>query len=183
MIARRGLLRLGLGAAIGGASLSASSLAWALPPDAPRKLQFLHTHTGETLDVVYYEAGGYVPGALSEVNRLLRDYRSGAVHRIDPQLLDTLTAISRRTESKAPFEIICGYRSPKTNADMRARSGEVAKKSLHMEGRAVDIRQRGVDLDRLYAAARGLEDGGVGYYPQSRFVHVDVGPVRAWKGA
>ncbi len=183
MIARRGLLRLGLGAAAGVGLASASSLAWALPKGAPRRLRFLNTHTDETLDVTYYEDGGYVRDALRAVNRLLRDHRSGKVHKIDTGLLDTLTAVRRRTETSAPFEIISGYRSPESNAAMRAHSGEVAKKSLHMEGRAVDIRQRGVDLDRLYAAARGLEQGGVGYYPESRFVHVDVGAVRSWRGA
>ena len=183
MIARRGLLRLGLGAIAGGGLVSSASLAWALPEAAPRRLRLLNTHTDETLDVVYYERGDYVGDALRQVSRLLRDHRTDQAHKIDPQLLDTLTAVARRTESREPFEIISGYRSPQSNAAMRTHSGEVAKKSLHMEGRAVDVRQRGVDLDRLYAAARGLEQGGVGYYPQSRFVHVDVGAVRAWRGA
>jgi uncharacterized protein YcbK (DUF882 family) len=182
MIARRGLLKLGLGAAVGAASFSASSMAWALPGDAPRRLAFHHTHTGETLAVTYFDDGGYVPGALKEVNHLLRDYHNDQVHRIDPDLLDTLTAIRRRTGASTPFEIVCGYRSPATNKRMAARSGEVARHSLHLTGQAIDIRQGGVDIDRLFAAARGLQDGGVGYYPQSRFVHVDVGPVRAWSG-
>jgi uncharacterized protein YcbK (DUF882 family) len=183
MLARRGLLRLGLGAAAGIGLASASGFAWALPADKPRRLKFLNTHTDETLDVTYYDDGRYVRDALKAVNKLLRDHRSGEVHRIDTALLDTLAAVRRRTESSAPFEIISGYRSPKTNASMRSHSSEVAKKSLHMEGRAVDVRQRGVDLDRLYAAARGLERGGVGYYPESRFVHVDVGDVRNWRGS
>ena len=182
MYSRRGLLRLGLGAAGGVGLASGSSLAWALPADAPRRLRLLNTHTDETLEVTYYEPGGYVRDALKAVNRLLRDHRSGEVHRIDTGLLDTLSAIRRRTESSSPFEIISGYRSPTSNAAMRSHSTEVAKKSLHMEGRAVDVRQRGVDLDRLYAAARGLERGGVGYYPESLFVHVDVGEVRSRRG-
>lgn len=182
MIARRGLLRLGLGAAASAGLASASGFAWALPSDAPRTLRLLNTHTDEKLNVTYYEDGGYVGDAMKAVNKLFRDYRNGQTHKIDPDLLDTLTAIRRRTDSSAPFEIISGYRSPATNAAMRAQSPEVAKKSLHMEGRAVDIRQRGVDLDHLYAAARTLERGGVGYYPQSRFVHVDVGEVRSWRG-
>lgn len=176
------MLSLGLGALAGAGLGSAPGLAWALPADRPRRLKFLNTHTDETLDVTYYEGGGYVRDALKAVNKVLRDHRSGEVHRIDTGLLDTLTAIRRRTESSAPFEIISGYRSARSNAAMRAHSSEVARKSLHMEGRAVDVRQRGVDLDRLYAAARGLERGGVGYYPESRFVHVDVGEVRSWRG-
>jgi uncharacterized protein YcbK (DUF882 family) len=182
MIGRRGLLKLGLGAAFGAASFSASSIAWALPTSTPRRLAFHHTHTGEKLAVTYFEDGGYVPGALKEVNHLLRDYHNDQVHRIDPDLLDTLTAIQRRTDASTPFEIICGYRSPATNAKMAKRSGEVAKRSLHLTGQAIDVRQGGVGLDRLYAAARGLQDGGVGYYPRSEFVHVDIGPVRAWSG-
>jgi uncharacterized protein YcbK (DUF882 family) len=182
MIARRELLRLGLGAVAGAASFSGSSLAWGKSADAARRLDFHHTHTGEKLAVTYFEDGDYVPGALKEVNHLLRDYHNDKIHKIDPDLLDTLTAIRRRTDSSAPFEIICGYRSPATNARMARRSSEVAKKSLHLTGQAIDIRQEGVELHRLYAAARGLQDGGVGYYPQSRFIHVDVGPVRAWSG-
>ena len=149
---------------------------------APRRA-FLHNlHTGEMLDEVYYEAGRYVPGALAAAMRVLRDWRNGQEHMIDARLFDLLHSLREHTEASAPFQIICGYRSPATNAALHERSREVAAKSQHLLGKALDIRLPGVDLSRLHAAALSLKAGGVGYYPQSDFVHVDVGPLRHWAG-
>jgi uncharacterized protein YcbK (DUF882 family) len=144
---------------------------------------YLHNlHTGDTLDAVYFADGRYVPGALAAAMRVLRDWRDGEEHLMDPQLFDLLHHLRIRTEASAPFQIISGYRSPATNAMMHAESHEVAAKSQHMFGRALDIRIQGVDLARLHQAALSLRAGGVGYYPQSDFVHVDVGPLRQWSG-
>ena len=117
------------------------------------------------------------------MNLHLRDYRTGDVHWIDPKLLDLLDAVSARTESKGRFEVISGYRSAATNAMLRERSEEVAKKSFHMSGMAIDVRLPGIDLSHLHAAALSLGLGGVGYYPESNFIHMDVGPLRTWQGA
>jgi len=185
MLARRKLLRLGLAAAAGSGLGAVSAAAANLPlaPAAPRKVAFHNLHTGEKLDAVYYEQGRYLPDALHAVNHVLRDFRTGDTHPIDPRLLDLLDAVALRTGSRDPFQVISGYRSPKTNAMLHARSEGVASHSLHMKGMAIDIRLVDGTLPHLHDAALGLGAGGVGYYPRSDFVHVDVGPVRRWQGA
>ena len=147
---------------------------------ASRELSFRHLHTGEQLTVAYAQGGTYVPDALMAVNRLLRDFRSNEVGVIDPALLDVLQRLAELTQSRAPFQIISGYRSPATNAMLHARSGGVASGSLHMRGQAIDIRLADVPLAHLRDAARSLGAGGVGYYPGSDFVHVDTGRLRYW---
>ena len=147
---------------------------------ATRSLSFVHLHTGERLTTAYWSAGDYVPESLSVVNRVLRDWRTGEVHAIDPALLDLLHDLRDATGTSAPFEVISGYRSPATNGMLAAGSSGVAKSSLHMVGRAIDIRLADVPLDRLRDSAIALERGGVGYYRSSNFVHVDTGRFRTW---
>ncbi|AKJ29980.1 YcbK family protein [Caldimonas brevitalea] len=148
----------------------------------PRVLMFDHLHTGERLEVEYFSGGTYLQDALGEVNQLLRDFRTGEVSTIDPKLLDLLHGLRQRTGSRQPFQIISGYRSPQTNAALRGKSAHsgVATRSLHMTGQAVDIRVADVALADLRKAALSMAAGGVGYYPDSRFVHVDTGRVRTW---
>jgi uncharacterized protein YcbK (DUF882 family) len=150
---------------------------------APRWLKLHNIHTQEKLEAVYFEKGEYVPDAVQALDRVLRDYRTGDVYSMHPGLFDTLSALQQKTGSKTHFQVISGYRSPKTNAMLNKRSGQVAKRSLHMDGKAMDIYLEDVALDRLRAAALDLGRGGVGYYPVSNFVHVDVGPVRRWVGS
>lgn len=145
-----------------------------------RELRFFHTHTSEKLRITYAENGHYVPEALAEINHLLRDFRSGEVHDIDPRLLDTLHEVRSLTGSSARFEIISGFRSPATNDMLRHASSGVAKKSLHMQGQAIDVRLGGTPTSQLRRAALSLARGGVGYYPESDFVHLDTGRVRSW---
>jgi uncharacterized protein YcbK (DUF882 family) len=147
---------------------------------APRELHFLHTHTGEKLTVEYFTGGDYLPDALSTVNHFLRDFRTGEVHDIDAGLLDLLHRLSGMTGTARPFQVISGFRSPKTNAMLRQKSEGVAAGSLHMQGQAIDIRLADVPLPKLRAAALSAQRGGVGYYPASDFVHVDTGRVRRW---
>lgn len=147
---------------------------------AVRRLDLHHLHTGEHLDLEYFLGGAYQPEALVEVNRFLRDFRTGDEHVIDPGLLDLLHQLRAATGSTRPFEVISGYRSPRTNALLRARSDGVAASSLHMRGMAIDIQLPGVPLRRLRDGALSLRRGGVGYYPASDFVHVDTGRVRRW---
>jgi len=147
-----------------------------------RELSFDNIHTGEKLKVEYWSAGRYLPDALAEVNRLLRDFRTNQIHPIDPHLLDLLVRLRLRLETIQPIKVISGFRSSATNAMLRAEhehSG-VASKSLHMQGMAIDIRIPGRDLTHLHVAALAERSGGVGYYPQSDFVHIDVGRVRSW---
>jgi uncharacterized protein YcbK (DUF882 family) len=169
-----------------GAARGAARSPWPAPPPAAtglpptRALDFRHLHTGERLSVDYAVAGRYDVEALAAVNHLLRDFRTGDVHAIDPRLLDLLHALAGSIEASAPFDVISGYRSPATNAALRRRSEGVAAHSLHMVGQAIDIRLADVPLTRLRAAAVDLGRGGVGYYPASNFVHVDTGRVRRW---
>jgi len=145
-----------------------------------RSLCFAHTHTGEHLSIEYFSGGAYVPDALAAVNHLLRDFRTGDVHDIAPELLDLLHALAGVTGASQPFQVISGYRSPATNEMLRHRSEGVAAGSLHMKGQAIDIRVAGVPLPTLHQAALAERRGGVGYYPASDFVHVDVGRFRFW---
>ena len=145
-----------------------------------REIGFKHLHTGERLVLEYFSGGRYIPESLEAINRLLRDFRSGEAGMMDPALLDLLHELKRLTGTTQPFEIISGYRSATTNAELRRRSAAVASRSLHMTGRAVDIRLADVPLARLRDAALSLGRGGVGYYAGSNFVHVDTGRVRAW---
>jgi uncharacterized protein YcbK (DUF882 family) len=149
------------------------------PTDA-RRLRFVHTHTGETLSTEYFDGRNYAAEALTQVNQLLRDFRTGDVHVIDPALLDLLYDLQVRADHDAPFEIISGYRSPATNAMLRGRSSGVAEHSQHLLGKAIDVRLEGYATRSLGAHARELARGGVGFYAASDFVHIDTGSVRTW---
>lgn len=145
-----------------------------------RSLSFYHTHTGEKLTIDYHDGLAYIPDSLIEINRYLSDFRTGESHPIDPKLLDILHNLRKATDSNGVFEVISGYRSPKTNAKLRNKSNGVAKRSLHMQGKAIDIRLTGCDTQELHKACRSLAKGGVGYYQKSDFIHVDTGRVRYW---
>ena len=145
-----------------------------------RSLSFYHTHTGKALTVVYYKNGAYVPAALDAIDRYLEDFRNGEEHRIDPALLDVLSDIKLKTGTRAPFQVISAYRSPQTNQMLRDTSAGVAKDSMHLRGQAIDVRLADVPLEKLRSVALGLQKGGVGFYPESQFVHVDTGRVRRW---
>jgi uncharacterized protein YcbK (DUF882 family) len=174
---RREFLRIGAGA-----TATLIVRAGFAKPNAPleRSLGFYNTHTDEVLKTVYWVEGKYQPDGLREINRILRDHRTGEVHSMDERLLDLLYLLQTKTGRKDKFHIISGYRSPASNAKMHARSAGVAKRSYHMQGKAVDIRLPGYDLKKLHQAALALKAGGVGCYPSSNFIHVDVGPVRSW---
>lgn len=146
----------------------------------PRALRFQHTHTGERLVIEYFSGGLYLDDALETVNHFLRDFRTGDVHAIDPDLLDLLHGVAGMTQSTRPFQVISGYRSPATNEMLRHRSEGIAAGSLHLKGQAIDIRLADVPLVKLRQAALAVGRGGVGYYPASNFVHIDTGRVRLW---
>jgi uncharacterized protein YcbK (DUF882 family) len=144
------------------------------------RLSFYHIHTGEKLTVTYREHGELVPAALSEINRYLRDFRTEQVHDIDVELLDALHGLYTAFDARGNFEVISGYRSPRTNAALRHATTGVAENSLHIQGRAIDVRLTSAKTAALRDAALALKAGGVGYYPESNFVHVDTGNVRSW---
>jgi uncharacterized protein YcbK (DUF882 family) len=139
--------------------------------------------SGERLKSDYWVEGRYVGEELARVNKVLRDIRSGAVHPIEPRLLDLMYQLGREVDARSGFQVISAYRSPATNAMLRKKASGVATKSLHMKGQAVDLLVPGRSLKNVHQAALKLRVGGVGYYPKSNFVHVDVGRVRQWTGA
>lgn len=145
-----------------------------------KSLSFYNLHTGETLRSTYWTEGNYISGSLDEINHILRDHRTNTAMPMNIELLDLLFDIRNKLDSKSPYQIISGYRSPKTNNALRKNSSGVAKKSLHMEGKAIDINLNGVDLSMLRKVAMHQKKGGVGFYPASNFVHLDVGRVRYW---
>ena len=149
---------------------------------AEYRLRFYHTHTNERLDIVYRRGDVHSPEALNRLDYYLRDYRTGDVHRYDPHVFDLLRADRLSGRPYAEINVICGYRTPRTNESLRSRSvhSGVAQHSLHMQAEAIDIRLPGVSTSQLRDAAIALHRGGVGYYRASDFVHLDVGRVRHW---
>lgn len=154
--------------------------ALAAPTSPEHRLRLYNTHTGEKLNSTFWVQGQFDPQALKDINRVLRDHRSNKVAPIDPQLLLLLSALNIKLDNARELHVISGYRAPESNALLRSRSNGVARHSLHMDGKAIDIRLPGRPLKQLHQAAMALKGGGVGYYAQSQFVHMDTGRVRYW---
>jgi uncharacterized protein YcbK (DUF882 family) len=174
MLARRAFLMTGAAAAFVVVK-PAQALVW---PE--RKVFLANPYTGETFHDVYWADGDYIPDALRGIDRLMRDHRTDEVRHIDPELIDLLARLRQKVGFVRPIQVNSGYRSPKTNAAARRRNRHVARNSLHMEGKAVDISVPGFNLAKLRRAAIDLQAGGVGTYPDAHFLHLDVGPVRVW---
>ncbi|MBS0389256.1 MAG: DUF882 domain-containing protein [Proteobacteria bacterium] len=168
----RGIAGVAVGMAAGRAAIAQTGTR--------RTIALVHTHTGESLSAMYYDGAAYVPAALQQLNHLLRDFRTETVYPIDPGVLDQLFRLQSLAGSNEAFQVICGYRSATTNEALRRASSGVAEHSLHLQGRAIDVRLPGVDTARLALLARDQQVGGVGYYRISDFVHVDTGRVRTW---
>lgn len=181
---RRQVLKAGLAAS---ALLMAPWQAWAKVGKAlvelpERTITIYNTNTGEFLSkFVYWQDGNYIKQALDEINYLLRDHRTDTVCDFDPTVLDQVFAISRKLKIAKPFEVLSAYRTPETNQKLRKTSRRVAKHSLHIEGRALDLRLPGMPSKNLRSVALSLHQGGVGWYPRRGFVHIDSGPVRQWR--
>lgn len=159
-------------------------LSWSkLTPEQPEPapLSLLNIQTGERLNIAYRTpSGDYDPTALGELNRLLRCHYTNEIHKIDPRTLDYLSLLDQQLGGGHDIQIISAYRSPSYNSLLRSKGHGVAKNSLHLQGRALDVRFPGVDLDHLKKTALHLARGGVGYYPRPDFVHIDSGPFRRW---
>ena len=145
-----------------------------------RTLSLYHTHTGLSLQVTYFANGHYNPEALQDLKVFLQDWRDARQQDIDPHLLDILWQIQQQTGNQDTFEVISAYRSPQTNEMLRTATTGVAKSSQHVIGKAIDVRLRGLDTAALRDTALKLQKGGVGYYAQSDFVHIDTGRPRQW---
>lgn len=190
-ISRRAFLRAGSGLVVSTAASSfaipaiakiASPAVIGVKEKDCRTLAFECLRTGERLKADYWIEGRYIEDELSRINKALRDVRTGEIHTIEPKLLDLINRLGRDVDARSGFQVISGYRSPATNAMLHKKSSAVATKSLHMKGQAIDLLVPGRPLDRVHAAALKLRVGGVGYYPKSNFVHIDVGRVRQWTG-
>jgi uncharacterized protein YcbK (DUF882 family) len=152
-----------------------------VPPGPTYELRLYHTHTNESIDVIYRVGDNYIPSAIDRLDQFLRDHRTGDVIQLDLRVFDLLHDLTAAVgRPNAEIDIICGYRTPWSNAFLRRTTQGVASHSRHMQGEAIDIRIPGVSTSQLRNIALSLHRGGVGYYPESRFVHVDVGPVRRW---
>ena len=147
-----------------------------------RRLKMTNGRSGEMIDMVYWADGQYIPEALNEINFFMRDLRANKIKNIDTRTLDILAAAHNLMDVSAPYTLLSGYRTAKTNAQLRRNSRGVAKKSLHMEGKAADVRLPGRSVTAIARAAAACNSGGVGKYRRSKFVHMDCGPVRSWNG-
>lgn len=179
-IIRRRLLKLGLLTAVSGIFPARTMAAVQDFLYDERAICIYNLHTKEYLDTVYWKNGAYVPEAIKELNFIFRDHYNGRVKPIDTKLFDLLYAIQQKLGCNEPFHLISGYRTPATNARLRKSNKGVAKRSMHIHGKAADIRFPEHKVKLLRRAAYELKGGGVGYYPRSNFVHVDVGQVRYW---
>jgi uncharacterized protein YcbK (DUF882 family) len=178
MISRRRVLASGLA----GTAAMASRALFGAPNSTARRISLTNLHTGERLEVEYFRDAAYVPEAMASLEVLLRDFRNGEKHAIDPKLMDYLVDVAGLLATPAAYSVISGYRSPQTNERLHERSSGVSQHSLHMQGRAIDVRMSGVDCKDLAARAEELKRGGVGYYRASDFVHLDTGAFRTWRG-
>ena len=172
--------RLFAGSAAAGCAMITAAGRSALAALPARQLSFYNTHTEETVTAVYWDGGRLLPDGQAEIDYILRDHRTGEMHGIDPNLLDLVHRLRLAMDYQSPVHVISGYRSPKTNAMLAAQGNGVAKNSYHVRGMAIDLRLPGRALDDVRRAALDLARGGVGFYPESDFVHVDTGPVRTW---
>jgi uncharacterized protein YcbK (DUF882 family) len=187
IITRREFLKTSSALCLGALLLPNTLLAQALATDSSHRqesksLQFFNINTREFLDVTYFKNGIYDENALASINNIMADRRSGKMIDMDVKLINSLHSIHSLSGSREPLEIICGYRSPKTNSKLTHSKRGVAKHSYHTLGKAADIRIDGVSLSDMREIAHSLNAGGVGYYPRSGFLHVDVGPTRTWRG-
>ncbi|HEU5046501.1 MAG TPA: DUF882 domain-containing protein [Rickettsiales bacterium] len=182
LLTRRSLLKAGF--ALATSSVMPSSVmaaVHAFAEEEKRSLHFYNVHTGESLKTVYWEQGVYVSDAMKDIAYIMRDYRSNDMIDIDPHLLDVIALLHKNLDSRKPFDVISGYRTPRTNAYLHKHTGGVNPNSLHMQGKAIDIRLDDCRLRQVRDMATSMHKGGVGYYPGSDFVHIDTGPVKHWR--
>ena len=175
---------LSLGGIVLGAALLPDTVLAAVSTPRPRMLSFRNINTGEKLSAEFAFGRGFSVNTLRLLDHFLRDKRTNQVHQMDPQLFTKFYRVQQQLGLRnTEIQIICGYRSAASNAAMHRRSRGVASNSYHIRGQAIDFRIDGVPLAKLRNTVESLQDGGVGYYPRSNFVHMDTGPVRTWNGS
>ena len=179
-ISRRGIIRAFAATAIAAAPAFPAAAGFLRGAGDIRRVHMHNARTGETMSTIYWIEGRYVRDALAEVNHFFRDWRRNEVKQIDNRTIDIIAATHRLVDASDPFLLLSGYRSPATNAMLRRRSGGVARKSLHMEGKAADLRLGSRSVSQVARAAASCGAGGVGRYSGSNFTHVDCGVARSW---
>lgn len=181
-LSRRGILGVFAATTVAAAPVMANAFGIIRGAGDYRRIRMYSGRTGESIDTVYWVEGKYIRDALNEINIFMRDWRTGQVIGIDPRTVDIAAASHRLLQTSEPYMMLSGYRSPQTNAMLRSRSGGVARNSLHMKGKAADLRLKSRSVAQMYNAASSCRAGGVGRYPRSNFVHMDCGPLRTWGG-
>jgi len=181
-LSRRGLLAAFAATAVTAAPTASNAFGFLRGAGDIRRIKMYSGRTGESIDTVYWIEGEYIPDALKEINHFMRDWRTDQKVTIDPRTIDIAAASHRLMDTTEPYMMLSGYRSPATNAMLRARSRGVAKNSLHMKGMAADLRLKSRSVPQIYSAAMACHAGGVGKYMRSNFVHMDCGQVRTWNG-
>lgn len=179
-VSRRGLLGIFAATVITAAPTRSNAFGFLRGAGDVRRIRMYSGRTGESLDTIYWIEGEYIPEALNEINYFMRDWRSDEVRDIDPRAIDIAAASHRLLEADEPFMLLSGYRTKSTNAMLRESSRGVARNSLHIQGKAADLRLRSRSVSQIYRAATACDAGGVGKYSRSNFVHMDCGPVRSW---
>ena len=179
-ITRRGIFGIFAATAVVAAPVASNAFGILRRAGDYRRVSMYSPRTGERIDTVYWIDGKYIRDALNEINYFMRDWRSGQAIGIDPRTIDIAAASHRMLQTNEPYMMLSGYRSPKTNAMLRSRSEGVAKNSLHMTGKAADLRLKSRSVGQMYKAAMACRAGGVGKYSRSNFVHMDCGPIRSW---
>jgi uncharacterized protein YcbK (DUF882 family) len=179
-LTRRGLLGAFAATVVTAAPICANAAGFLRGAGDIRRLTMYSGRTGESIDIIYWIEGDYIPQALAEVSRFMRDWRTGEVKTIDPRAIDIFAAAHNLLDTSEPYMLLSGYRCPETNAMLRSRSGGVARNSLHMRGQAADLRLRSRSVGQMAQAAAACRAGGVGRYSRSDFVHMDCGVVRTW---
>ena len=179
-ITRRGIMGIFAATTIAAAPVAANAFGILRKAGDYRRISMYSPRTGESIDTVYWIDGKYIRDALNEINYFMRDWRSAQAIGIDPRAIDIAAASHRMLQTNEPYMMLSGYRSPKTNAMLRSRSEGVAKNSLHLTGKAADLRLKSRSVGQMYKAAMACRAGGVGKYSRSNFVHMDCGPIRTW---
>ena len=179
---RRGVLGAFAATAVAAAPVMANAFGFLRGAGDMRRISMYSGRTGENIDVVYWVDGKYIREALNEINIFMRDWREGTAVAIDPRAVDVAAASHRLLQTNEPYMMLSGYRSPKTNAMLRQSSSGVARNSLHMQGKAADLRLKSRSVNQMFQAAASCRAGGVGKYNRSNFVHMDCGAIRTWGG-
>jgi len=180
LITRRGLIQAFAATTLVAAPTYANAAGFLRGAGDIRRIRMYSGRTGESIDTIYWVDGKYIKDAIKEINYFTRDWRTDQVKAMDTRNYDIITAAHNLMDTNEPYLLLSGYRSPKTNAMLRARSRGVAKNSLHIKGKAADLRLKSRSVGQIFGAARRCGAGGVGKYSSSNFVHMDCGAVRSW---